>query len=115
MANKPTIAQAMARGDWNPANSWIVETADAHILCDRSRAVGLSDELTRRQLAHTVRRWDGEDYVPHSSFAPDPAPVVTGQGEFQRSYTPEVPIDWLALLALLAVISAVAWAVALLS
>ncbi len=80
----------------NPATNWMIETPIAHFFTDRIRASEMAEKLRASGITHTLLRWDGEDFVLVSHFKAPPippaapiAPVITGQGDYTREYTPE--------------------------
>lgn len=97
----------------DPSRAWMVETDLFIAWGGLEQSMRLSQELRRGSVPHSVFRWDGYSLVPYSEFPCRAAAVVTGQGDYRRDFNPDPAVDWIGLLILLAVISAIAAAIAI--
>ena len=98
-------------GHLDPKISWMVETDRLVFWCSRELAVQAGDQLRHQAVPHKIYHWDGSNLVLRCDFPQPAAPVITGQGDFSCSFTPDVDEGWFPLVIMLLVISAMAAAI----
>lgn len=98
-------------GSINPKISWMVETDRVSFWCTEKMASAAKVQLSADAMPHKIYRWNGTDLLLESEFPQAVAPVVTGQGDFARSFTPEFDENFLPLLIMLLAVTAIAVAI----